>query len=205
MRESWEAALRATVPYDCEYRLRGADGAYRWIEAHAVPLPDDGDRPRYFGVGHDISERKAAEEAVRRRARLESMAAAVSARLAGATLDTAGLAGDFALSELGRHLGADGVDLYVITADGAATESLHAWRRDDRHGRGRPRLRRGSTRLAWLRTDGPERQAAGASARWTTSRRMRRRSGRCSPPAAWSPPSSSRCSRRVRSSACCRS
>ena len=72
---------------------------------------------------------------MRRRARLESMAAAVSARLAGATLDTAGLAGDFALSELGRHLGADGVDLYVITADGAATESVHAWRRDDRRGR----------------------------------------------------------------------
>jgi PAS domain S-box-containing protein len=150
VRESWEAALRATAPYDCEYRLRAADGAYRWIEARAVPLPDDGDRPRYFGVGHDISERKAAEEAVRRRARLESMAAAVSARLAGATLDTAGLAGDFALSELGRHLGADGVDLYVITADGSATESVHAWRRTTGVVES-AEAPEGLERLAWLR------------------------------------------------------
>ena len=127
--ETWEAALRASAPYDCEYRLRAADGAYRWIEAHAVPLPGDGDQPRYFGVGHDISERKAAEGAARRRARLQGMAAAVSARLAGATLDTAGLAADFALSELGRHLGAAGVDLYVLTADGTAADSLHLWRR----------------------------------------------------------------------------
>jgi PAS domain S-box-containing protein/putative nucleotidyltransferase with HDIG domain len=130
VRRSWESAVQATAPYGCEYRLRGADGEYRWIEARAVPLPDDGDRPRYFGVGHDISERRAAEDAVRRRARLESMAAAVSARLAAATLDTAGLAGDFALSELGCHLGADGVDLCVLTPDGTAAESLHEWRRE---------------------------------------------------------------------------
>ena len=148
--ETWESALQASAPYDYEYRLRGADGVYRWIEAHAVPLPGDGERPRYFGVGHDISERKAAEEAVRRRARLEGMAAAVSARLAGATLDTAGLAGDFALSELGRHLGADGVELYVLTPDGTAADSVHIWRRGTGMVKDVP-VPQGFERLAWLR------------------------------------------------------
>jgi PAS domain S-box-containing protein/putative nucleotidyltransferase with HDIG domain len=150
VRRRWEAAVRATAPYDCEYRLRDTAGAYHWIEAHAVPLPDDGERPRYFGVGHDISERKAAEDAVRRRARLESMAASVSARLAAATLDTAELSRDFALSELGSHLGADSVDLYVLTPDGAAAESLHVWRRGDGVKESAP-VPEGYERLAWLR------------------------------------------------------
>lgn len=128
--EAWAAAVAATGVYDCEYRLRGADGGYRWIEARAVPLPDDGPRPRYFGVGHDISERKAAE-ATRRRSQLESMAASVSTRLASATLETVPLAVEFALRETGRHLGADRASLYVLAPDRVKIQSARVWRRED--------------------------------------------------------------------------
>ena len=131
MGERGRAAVAATGVYDCEYRLRGADGGYRWIEARAVPLPDDGPRPRYFGVGHDISERKAAAEATRRRIQLESMAASVSTRLAGATLETVPLAVEFALRETGRHLGADRASLYVLAPDRVQVQSARVWRRED--------------------------------------------------------------------------
>jgi len=123
--------VSATGVYDCEYRLRGADGGYRWIEARAVPLPDDGPRPRYFGVGHDISERKAAAEATRRRSQLDSMAASVSTRLAGATLETVPLAVEFALRETGRHLDADRASLYVLAPDRVQIQSARVWRRED--------------------------------------------------------------------------
>ena len=84
---TWRAAVAAQEVYGCEYRLRTGDGAYRWIEAHAVPLPGAGEHARYFGVGHDITERKLTEVAAQRRIELESMVAAVSACLAGTNLE----------------------------------------------------------------------------------------------------------------------
>jgi PAS domain S-box-containing protein/putative nucleotidyltransferase with HDIG domain len=155
VREKWAATAAAGAVYDCEYRLRAAGGDYRWIEARAVPLPGDGRRPRYFGVGHDISERKAALEAASRRVQLESMGASVSTRLAGATLDTAPLAVDFALGESGRQLRADVVSLYVLAPDGGDVESARVWRREDNAvGDGDTSL--GLARLAWLRERAPE-------------------------------------------------
>ena len=68
-------------------------------------------------MGHDITKRKRAEEAARRRVELESIVATVSTRLAGATLDTVDLAVDFALGETGRCLGADRVSLYQLAPD----------------------------------------------------------------------------------------
>ena len=129
--EAWSAAVAAGEVYDCEYRLRAADGRHRWMEVRAVPLPGDGPWPRYFGVGHDISERKEAAEAARRRIQLESMAASVSTRLAGATLETVPLAVDFALHETGRHLGADRASLYVLAPDRVHVQSVRVWRRED--------------------------------------------------------------------------
>jgi PAS domain S-box-containing protein len=128
--ETWRSALAERGVYACEYRLRTADGGYRWIEARAVPLPGEGAEPQYFGVGHDITKRKEAEEAARRRVDLESIVAAVSTRLASATLDTVDLAVDFALGETGRCLGADRVSLSVLTPDAVRVERARVWRRE---------------------------------------------------------------------------
>jgi PAS domain S-box-containing protein len=126
----WKAACAERAVYDCEYRLRAADGEYHWIEARAVPLPGEVAEPQYFGVGHDITKRKRAEEAARRRVGLESIVATVSTRLAGASLDTVDLAVDFALGETGRCLGADRVSLYLLAPDGVHLERIRIWRRD---------------------------------------------------------------------------
>ena len=126
---TWRAAVAAREVYGCEYRLRTGDGAYRWIEAHAVPLPGAEEHARYFGVGHDITERKLAEAAAQRRIELESMVAAVSACLAGTNLEDFPLAVDFALGETGRRLGADRVSLYLLAPDGVTLESVRVWRR----------------------------------------------------------------------------
>ena len=128
--DTWRTAVADRGVYACDYRLRTVDGEYRWIEARAVPLPGGTGEPQYFGVGHDITKRKQAEEAARRRVELESIVASVSSRMAGATLDTVDLAVDFALAQTGRCLGADRVSLHLLEPDAIHVKRVRTWRRE---------------------------------------------------------------------------
>ncbi|WP_353641791.1 PAS domain-containing protein [Mesorhizobium sp. WSM2239] len=52
------------------YRLRRADGVYRWVEASAVPLRDESGRiVQWYGLSHDIDDQLRVEEALRERER----------------------------------------------------------------------------------------------------------------------------------------
>lgn len=60
---SREQALASGAPWEYEYRLKGADGAYRWFLARAVPVRDEqGTLVRWVGTGTDIQARKEAEQ-----------------------------------------------------------------------------------------------------------------------------------------------
>jgi PAS domain S-box-containing protein len=61
-----DQALGRGGPYRAEYRVRQADGSWRWIEANGqVALDGVGRALRFPGVLIDISERKRVEEALR--------------------------------------------------------------------------------------------------------------------------------------------
>ncbi len=66
-------AIEARRPFLMEYRLRRADGAYRWLLASGVPkYGPDGSFAGYIGCDIDITERKDAEDRIREsRAALE--------------------------------------------------------------------------------------------------------------------------------------
>ena len=68
----------ASAVYDCEYRLRGGRRRVSLDRGARGAAAGRRRRPRYFGVGHDITKRKRAEEAARRRLELESIVATVS-------------------------------------------------------------------------------------------------------------------------------
>jgi PAS domain S-box-containing protein len=52
---SWARALQSGERFEIEYRLRRADGAYRWHQVAAVPLRDaEGRVARWFGTCTDI-------------------------------------------------------------------------------------------------------------------------------------------------------
>lgn len=56
--------------FSLNYRLRRADGVYRWMSARAEPLRDDGGRIlQWYGLCHDIEDQMHAEEALRERER----------------------------------------------------------------------------------------------------------------------------------------
>ena len=63
--ERWAAALASGDTYETEFRLRRADGAYRWHIARAVAIrDDDGAIVRWVGTNTDIEDQKATAEAL---------------------------------------------------------------------------------------------------------------------------------------------
>lgn len=52
--------------FSMKYRLRRADGVYRWVDGRAEPLRDQGGRiVQWYGLSHDIDDQVKAEEALR--------------------------------------------------------------------------------------------------------------------------------------------
>ena len=61
--DAWRVAQGALAPYECAYRLRRHDGAWRWTVARGTPVLDAGGRLReWIGANTDETERRAAEE-----------------------------------------------------------------------------------------------------------------------------------------------
>lgn len=62
----WQQAVTEQHTYEVEYRVRRADGVYRWFLAHGVPLPGpDGVVREWVGISTDISEEKRTADALR--------------------------------------------------------------------------------------------------------------------------------------------
>ncbi len=60
--ETWNLALQEGRPVEMEYRLRRADGAYRWHSSRARPVRDSqGQVRKWIGTMLDITQRKEAE------------------------------------------------------------------------------------------------------------------------------------------------
>jgi PAS domain S-box-containing protein len=62
----WQHCVQSGEDYESEYRLRGADGLYRWFRARAVPLRDpNGAILKWYGTCSDIHDRKILEQSIR--------------------------------------------------------------------------------------------------------------------------------------------
>ena len=65
---AWQASLESITLHKNEFRVRGANGDYRWFGVRGVPiLNDDGTVLEWMGANTDIHERKMAEEELRAR------------------------------------------------------------------------------------------------------------------------------------------
>jgi PAS domain S-box-containing protein len=64
---TWRRILESEAPGEAEARLRRHDGEYRWFLERANPLRDEtGKIVKWYGVNTDITDRKRAEEELRR-------------------------------------------------------------------------------------------------------------------------------------------
>jgi PAS domain S-box-containing protein len=64
-REAWESAFRSGNRFEGEWRVRRADGLYRWFLVRGVPQQSsDGQIARWYGTHIEIEERHRAEQAL---------------------------------------------------------------------------------------------------------------------------------------------
>ncbi|HEU5089096.1 MAG TPA: PAS domain S-box protein, partial [Roseiflexaceae bacterium] len=80
--QSWERSLESGTPFEHEYRLRGADGQYRWFLLRAVPYNTASNTIDYWiGTSTDIDEHKRnVANLQERRAELERLTLALADR-----------------------------------------------------------------------------------------------------------------------------
>jgi len=80
IQQSWARSITTGAPCDVEYRIRIADGSYRWLHVLATPWRDaDGRLVGWYGTAEDITSRKEAEERlIQREAQLD-----LATRIAG--------------------------------------------------------------------------------------------------------------------------
>jgi PAS domain S-box-containing protein len=63
----WVDAVASGTTYECEFRVRRADGVYRWHIARALPIRDNACRiVRWIGTNTDIEDQKSAARALER-------------------------------------------------------------------------------------------------------------------------------------------
>ncbi len=67
--QAWQLAVETKNLYDTEYRIRAADGSYRYFLVRGVPVLGENNSIReWVGICSDIQARKSAEEALQNRA-----------------------------------------------------------------------------------------------------------------------------------------
>jgi PAS domain S-box-containing protein len=65
--DKWRASLASGEPFLHEARMRRADGEYRWMLHHKIPMRDEqGKILKWYGTSIDIEDRKRAEVELRR-------------------------------------------------------------------------------------------------------------------------------------------
>jgi PAS domain S-box-containing protein len=70
VRETVSHSLANGAPYAMKYRIRRADGAYRWVDGRAEPVRDEsGATVQWYSVSFDIDDQVRAQEALRERER----------------------------------------------------------------------------------------------------------------------------------------
>jgi PAS domain S-box-containing protein len=141
----WREAIASKRPFSATFRLRVADGSYRWFAARGVPvLNSDGSVREWVGTSSDIDERKrveaereqllAAERAARERTeKLQSVTAALVEAVtvkdvADRVVETVRATTTSRSASLSL-LTADGSEFEVIRTTGLPEELAAKWRR----------------------------------------------------------------------------
>jgi PAS domain S-box-containing protein len=119
----WENAVHTSTPHDLEYRIRRADGAYRWHAVRGQPLWDgDGRVRKWIGTATDIDDRKRTEEDLRRvHRRIAETLTVLETLQATAPVGFAFIDRDFRIVRINDKLAA--INRELGAEDGASSEA----------------------------------------------------------------------------------
>ena len=126
--ETYAAAFAGREPFRMEFRLRHADGGYRWISDEGNPRYDSGGAfIGYIGYCIDIDDRKRSEMALNRRIMFERLVSRIAAELIPANPDEVDQVIDRALSLVGSFAEADRAYVFQVSDDGLHVSNTHEW------------------------------------------------------------------------------
>jgi PAS domain S-box-containing protein len=131
MRQRWSRSIATGEPYEIVYRLRRADGAYRWFVGRAAPSLDEGGRVvRWFGSCTDIDDEVLVRERLQRlNAVTEALAGARDVPSIGRVVADEGITALGAAAGRLSVLAADGRTLELHDCSAIPPEMAARWRR----------------------------------------------------------------------------
>jgi formate hydrogenlyase transcriptional activator len=123
--KAWKRSIETGQPFENEYRIRRADGVYRWFQGRSLPLRDgEGRITRWYSLITDIDDRKRMEEVLRaamsERTRLSAVRAEIAMALARKD-DLRGILHTCAETMV-RHLDAAFARIWTLNSDGRELE-----------------------------------------------------------------------------------
>ena len=115
--------------FECEFRLRAKDDAWRWFQCRGriTRRDPDGRGLRMIGTQTDLTERKEAERTLTYLVGLETMLVETSRTLLAAQPEAVDQVLDRVLGALARRLEVERACLYALSADGQGLTATHEW------------------------------------------------------------------------------
>jgi len=123
----WRAALKSGTVSEVEYRLKRADGQYRWHLGRSAPVRENGQIARWVGTATDIEDRFLAEKALTVAYRREALLNQIGQAVLHAT-DTREIQAR-TVTALGQALGADRCYVHFFDPSQNATWIETDWHR----------------------------------------------------------------------------
>ncbi len=133
-RPAYEAAIRRSFehgePFEIEYRLLTGGGETAIMRERCEVTVDDKGRPvRIAGTTEDITERKTAEDNIRRRADFQSLCAELSSRLLKTLPDDFEKQLNRCLAMVGQRYGVDSIVINLRQTEQEYLRTRYAWER----------------------------------------------------------------------------
>ena len=148
-RGNLERAVANQTPGSDTWRLRHADGSWRWGEATGHIFRGAGGEPRVIGVVRDVTERRRAREALERQLDLERGLAELSRGfldVEGESIDDAIRRG---LASASSMAGADRSFLLTLAQGGSEITGVHEWHAEGVPARGSEAITSGADLFPW--------------------------------------------------------
>ncbi len=128
--EAVERSLEDGEPFDFEYRVLTGRGKTAILQERCeVTVNDAGKAVRVAGTIHDITERKTAEDNIRRRADFQSLCAELSSRLLQTFANNFDEQLDQSLAIVGEHYGVDAITINLLDTEQEYLRSRYTWQR----------------------------------------------------------------------------
>ncbi len=126
------SAIKEGRSFTIDHRIIWPDGSERVVAERGEIVTDQRSRPiRLAATMHDITDRKAAEDVVRRQASFQAMLASLSASLLNADARDVDATINEGLESIGAHYELDSIAVRWFTDDRRRLETSHAWSRSN--------------------------------------------------------------------------